>query len=78
MVKIKDFTLGATGRYPRGHMGGDDQGELAAAVVLDPANAVLRIVFGKPVAWVALPAEDARALAQILVEKADELDRRKT
>jgi hypothetical protein len=70
--------VGPTGRFPQGDVGRDDNGELQVAVATDYQHAVVRIVFGAPVGWLALPAEEARALAQMLVEKADELDRRRT
>jgi hypothetical protein len=77
-MKINDFKLGATGRYPRGPMDATDEGELRAAMAVDHRNAVIRIEFGKPVAWLALPSAEARAWAAALIEKADELDRRQT
>jgi hypothetical protein len=76
-MKIKNFKLGATGRFPYGRTGPDDEGELAAALAVDRANGVIRIEFGKPVGWLSLPSGHARALAKILLEKADELDRGK-
>jgi hypothetical protein len=76
MAKLKDFTLGATGQFPRGQADLTDEGEIRLALATDHVNAIVRIVFGKPVGWLGLSAEDARALAQMLVEKADELDRR--
>ena len=35
------------------------------------------VEFGKPVAWLGLPAREARELAALLTSKADELDARK-
>jgi len=77
-MKIKDLKLGATGRFPEGQADAEDEGELRLAVAADHQQALVRIVFGKPIAWLGLPATKARAFAQILVEKADELDRWKT
>ena len=74
MTKIKDFTLGPTGQFPRGRAGDDDEGELRLAVATDHAHGIVRIAFGGPVTWVGLPADDARQLAQMLIEKADELE----
>jgi hypothetical protein len=76
-MKLKDLKLGATGRYPFGHSRPDDEGELRAALAVDRAQGVIRIEFGKPVAWLALPSGYARELARLLVEKADELDKGK-
>jgi hypothetical protein len=69
---------GPTGRFPFGRLGADDDGELAVAMAADPQHGVIRIHFGTPVEWVALPAGVARAFGQALIEKADELDRKKT
>jgi hypothetical protein len=77
-MKIKDFKLGATGRFPYGKTAPDDQGELLAAMAVDHQHGVIRIEFGKPVAWLSLPSGDARAWATALIEKADELDKRRT
>lgn len=76
-MKINDFKLGATGRYPRGPMDATDEGELRAALTIDRQNAVIRIEFGKPIAWLGLPSKEARDFAKLLIEKADELDRTK-
>jgi hypothetical protein len=68
--------MGATGRYPYGKMSDADEGELAVALATDVRNGVVRMEFGKPVAWLALPAAHARQFAQMLLAKADELDRK--
>jgi len=77
-VKIKDFKLGATEKFPRGPVDETDEGELRLALVADHQQAIVRLIFGKQISWLGLPAREARDLARILVEKADELDRRKT
>lgn len=76
-MKIKDFKLGATGQFPRGRAADDDEGELRMALAADHANAIVRIEFGKPIAWLGLPVGEARQFAHMLIEKADELERRK-
>lgn len=47
------------------------------ALTTDHGNGIVRVVFGKPIGWLGLPALQARALAALLIEKADELDRQK-
>ncbi len=74
-MKIKGFKLGATGNFPRGKADEHDEGELRMALAADPANAIVRIEFGKPIAWIGLSATDARELASALVEKAAEVDK---
>lgn len=77
-MKIKDFKLGATGRFPRGPADADDEGELQLAMAADHQQAIVRIVFGKPIAWLGLPSGEARQFAAMLTAKADELDKRRT
>lgn len=68
--------MGATGQYPYGKLRKDDEGELTVAMAVDARQGVIRMEFGKPVAWLALPSGHARHLAKMLVSSADELDRK--
>jgi hypothetical protein len=77
-MKIPDFKLGATGEFPRGRADATDEGELRLALAADHTNAIVRIEFGKPIAWIGLASSDARALAKMLNDKADEIDKRKS
>jgi hypothetical protein len=77
-MKIKDFKLGATGRYPYGKSRPDDEGELAAAIATDYTHGIIRIEFGKSVAWLALTAQLARDMAAELIKRADELDAKRS
>jgi hypothetical protein len=63
--------LGATGQFPDGKITEDDEGELQFAVGSNPDENLVSVRFGKPVAWLALPPENARALAQLLLKHAD-------
>lgn len=76
-MKIKSLKLGATGKFPYGKASEDDEGELRMALATDHGNGIVRIVFGKPIGWLGLPAAEARTLATLLMEKADELERHK-
>lgn len=76
-MKIKVLKLGATGRFPYGKANADDEGELAMALAADHSQGIVRVEFGKPVAWLGLPSAQARGLAALLIEKADELDKHK-
>lgn len=78
MPKIPNFKLGATGRFPRGKAGDTDEGELRFAIAADHSEGIVRVEFGKPVAWLGLPVNEARALAKLLLEKADEIEKRKS
>ena len=64
---------GATHVFPQGKLNADDEGELNVAVAADREHGVVRLDFGKPVAWLALPKEQALAWAQSIRDKAHEL-----
>jgi hypothetical protein len=67
--------LGATGKFPQGKLDEHDDGGLNMAFVTDQRNGVVRVEFGKSLTWFALPAKEAREMAALLVEIANELDR---
>ena len=77
-MKFKDLHLGPTGRFPQGASDDTDEGELRIALATDVQQAIVTIHFGKPIAWIGLPSTEARELAALLIQKADDLDRRKT
>lgn len=77
-MKLKDFKLGATGQFPQGKSDEHDEGELQMALAADHRAGIVRVEFGKPIGWLGLPAREARTLATLLIEKADELDRRRS
>ena len=62
--------LGPTGRFPRGKLSQDDEGEIQFGISSDPAQGLVRIDFGKPVAWLACPPELAEQMAGLLIKHA--------
>ena len=62
--------LGATGKFPMPAINDDDEGELRMAVARDTVNGLVRLEFGKPVAWLALPPPEAMELAKLLLKHA--------
>lgn len=56
--------------YPKGRMGGDDEGELAFAVGVDEKHGTVVLNFNKPVSWMGMYPQDAMKLAALLIEKA--------
>jgi hypothetical protein len=60
---------GATGDFPDGKLDETDEGGLAFGVGHD-AQGYVRIDFGKPVAWMAMPAAQAVELARLLLRHA--------
>lgn len=62
--------VGATGKFPQGHLSDDDQGELRMGVGYDKLNGIVRVEFGKPVAWLGIPPAEAIQLAKLLLRQA--------
>ena len=65
--------FGATGRFPRGKLHESDEGELQMGVTVYQGTVIL--AFGKSTAWIGLPPQQARDLARLLTERADEAGR---
>lgn len=55
--------IGATGSHPLGQLSADDQGGLRIAIAADKLNGIVRVEFGKPVAWLGLNKQSALDLA---------------
>ena len=64
---------GATGDHPQGKLNADDEGGLRMAIVADKRNSVVRVDFGKPVAWLGLDRATALDLARRLTWHAEKL-----
>ena len=60
--------IGATGAFPEGRLGEDDEGELRMGVTRD--GGIVKLAFGKPVAWLGLPPETAIQLGKMLMTQA--------
>jgi hypothetical protein len=75
MSRPEKIKLGATGRFPRGRIHASDEGELRFGVAADPERNLVALHFGGPVAWVGMPPDVARKLAETLVFKALEVER---
>ncbi len=56
--------LGSTGKFPAGKLDPTDEGELTMAIAYDKPNGVVRLDFGKPVAWLALYPRQAIEFAE--------------
>jgi hypothetical protein len=59
-------------QYPRGKLNTDDEGALETRIAVKDKTVI--IDYGKPITWLGLGANDARELAQVLLERADEID----
>ncbi len=66
-------TVGATGKFPRGQLNPSDEGGLQLAIAADPVNGVVRVDFGKPVAWLGLDPDTADQFAESLRVNAREV-----
>jgi hypothetical protein len=60
--------------FPEGQLTPEDEGQLEVAIAADPKRNVVVIRPRKPFKWAALEPPYVRALAAILLNKADELD----
>ncbi len=68
-MNLKDkLKLGATGAFPEGKLNATDEGELRMA--MSSGNGMVRIDFGKPTAWIAFDANQAKELAALLMRHA--------
>lgn len=66
--------IGPTGKYPQGKVTEHDQGGLAVAIGTDKKRGIIQIEFGTSLTWLGLTADDARAFANQLLERADDLE----
>ena len=66
-------SFGATGDHPLGKLDAHDEGGLKMGIAADKANGVVRVEFGKPVAWLGLDKATALDLARKLTWHAEKL-----
>jgi hypothetical protein len=64
---------GATGLFTQGQASDDDEGGLTMAFAADRLAGIVRVEFGKPVAWLGLPKDQAQQFAAMVARKASEL-----
>jgi hypothetical protein len=67
---MKNRTLGPTGDFPHGKLNPDDEGGLNIAIGSDADGKNVVIRFGKEVAWIALPQEQAVQFAMTILRHA--------
>lgn len=68
-MSADDKKLGPTGQFPDGKLNADDEGEIQLGVTHD-ADGLVRVNFGKPIAWLAMPKETAIMFAHMLLKHA--------
>lgn len=64
---------GPTGDYPHGRLADDDEGGINVALsnhMAPDGSRMVRFDFGKPVAWLSLPREQAVAFASLILKHA--------
>jgi hypothetical protein len=71
---IAEMLATAKPAYPQGRLNADDLGETAFAVAADLQRKVVIIRFTKPIDWLGLHADETRQLANLLLEKAAQLE----
>ena len=65
--------LGETGTFSEGKLDATDEGDLRLAISADEQHGVVRIDFGKKVAWLGLPPQAALEMAAALTKHAQAL-----
>ena len=65
--------IGPLDEHPHGKLSNNDDGGIKIAIGVDGDHNLVRIDFGKPVAWVALDKKTAISTADALRQKANEL-----
>ncbi|GAC1407302.1 MAG: hypothetical protein NVSMB64_14020 [Candidatus Velthaea sp.] len=65
--------FGETRKFPRGKVHKSDEGELVFGIATDHAHGTVVLNFGKPVAWLAMPPDQALVIANALIEHARKL-----
>lgn len=68
--------LGASGEFPSGKLNEADESELTLAISSDKTAGKVLVQFGKSIKWIGMDAVQARGLAALLINKANELDQR--
>lgn len=63
--------LGATGEFPDGKLSEEDEGELRMQIGLT-AEGLVRMDFGKPIAWFSMHPQQACDMAAMIVKHARE------
>lgn len=64
-------TFGATDQFPDGKISAEDEGELQFGIAHDQDNVLIN--FGKPVTWLGLPPNEARAFANLILHHAEQI-----
>lgn len=62
--------FGATGTFSQGKIDDTDEGDLRLGVAYDKLDGIVRVEFGKPVAWLGLPPPQAIEFAKVLLKNA--------
>ena len=57
--------------YPRGRLNADDEGELRLAITVKDGTIIF--AFGKAVTWIGLDYDQAKAIGELLLRRAEEI-----
>ncbi len=73
MANDEKLKPGPTGDFPHGKLSDDDEGGINVAIsnhVAPDGEVMVRLDFGKPVAWLSLPSEQAIKFALTILRRA--------
>lgn len=62
--------LGARNSFSQGKLNEDDGGDIAIGIAYDKVDGIVRMDFGKPVAWLGFPPPQAVELAKLILKNA--------
>ena len=66
---LRQLGLGPTGKFPEGHLNENDEGEIRIAIAEVDGKIVIN--FGKPTTWIGFTKQQAREIANELIERAN-------
>lgn len=69
--KLEQLGLGPTNKFPMGHLNKDDEGEIRIGITSHGGKIV--IDFGKPIHWIGFSPDQAKDIAQNLIDRANEI-----
>ena len=58
-------------QFPEGHLNLADEGQISIAIGVEPQGNVI-INFGKPIAWLGLPGDQAMEMGRTLIKRGRE------
>lgn len=68
--ELRQLALGATGKFPRGKLTDEDEGEIKIGIAYDQDTETVILDFGKPVTWIGFTRKQALDISRMLAHHA--------